>query len=109
MVTEYGMSDLGCVQFEQQQGSVFLGRDYNKAKNFSDALALEIDKEVRKIISEQYEITKTIIKSNKKLLDLIANTLLERETITKEEIDNLVEYGTLDEEKIKKMSEKEEK
>ena len=95
MVTEYGMSNLGPVQFEQEEGSVFLGRDYNKTKNFSDAVALEIDQEVRRIISEQYEVTKKIISENMDLLDLIANTLLEYETITKEQIDYLVEHGKM--------------
>ena len=95
MVTEYGMSNLGAVQLEQSDGRVFLGRDYNKSKNFSDAVALEIDKEVRRIISEQYEVTKKIINDNIDLLELIATTLLEYETITKEQIDYLVKYGKM--------------
>lgn len=102
MVTEYGMSSLGPVQFEQQEGSVFLGRDYNKSRNFSSQVAFEIDQEMRKIIDECYSVTKKIISENKDLLDLIANTLLEKETITKEEIDYLVEHGTLEE--IKELS-----
>ena len=97
MVTEYGMSKLGPVQFEQEEGSVFLGRDYNKTKNFSDAVALEIDQEVRRIIDEQYKVTKKIITENMDLLDLIANALLEYETITKEQIDYLVEHGKMPE------------
>ena len=100
MVTEYGMSSLGTIQFEQQEGSVFLGRDYNKSRNFSSQVAYEIDEEMRSIMSECYELTKKIISENRDLLDLIANTLLEKETITKEEIDYLVEHGHLkDEEK----------
>ena len=95
MVTEFGMSNLGPVQLEQSEGRVFLGRDYYKSKNFSDAIALEIDKEVRRIISEQYEVTKKIITDNIDLLELIANTLLEYETITKEQIDYLVKYGKM--------------
>ena len=95
MVTEYGMSSLGPVQLEHQESSVFLGRDYNKSRNFSDAVALEIDKETRKIISDQYEVTKKILKENRKLLDLIANTLIEYETITKEQIDYLVKHGKM--------------
>ena len=74
MVTEYGMSDLGPIQLEQNEGSVFLGRDYNKSKNFSDAVALEIDKEVRRIIDEQYKVAKKISSDNLDLLELIANT-----------------------------------
>ena len=98
MVTEYGMSDLGPVQFEHQESSVFLGRDYNKSRNFSSQVAFEIDQEQRKIINECYEKTKKIISENMDLLELIANTLLEYETITKEQIDYLVEHGHMPEE-----------
>ena len=102
MVTEYGMSDLGPVQFEHQESSVFLGRDYNKSQNFSIQVANEIDEQVRKIILEQYKITKDILSKNMDLLDLIANALLEYETITKEQIDYLVEHGHMPEEDNKK-------
>ena len=95
MVTEYGMSDLGPVQFEQQEGSVFLGRDYNKSRNFSGQVAFEIDQEQRKIIGECYDLAKKIITENKDLLKLIAEALLEKETLTKEEIDYLVENKCL--------------
>ena len=97
MVTEYGMSSLGPVQFEHQESSVFLGRDYNKSRNFSSQVAFEIDQEIRKIVGEQYEVTKKLIKDNMKLLTLIAETLIEHETLTKEEIDYLVEHGHLQE------------
>ena len=106
MVTEYGMSDLGPVQFEHQESSVFLGRDYNKSKNFSSQVAFEIDQEQRKIINECYEKTKQIISENKDLLELIAQTLLEYETITKEQIDYLVEHGHMpDDEEAKVVKE----
>lgn len=95
MVTEYGMSSLGPVQFEHQESSVFLGRDYNKSRNFSSQVAYQIDEEIRKIIGEQYEVTKKIISQNMDLLKLIAETLLEYETITKEQIDYLVEHGKM--------------
>ena len=101
MVTEYGMSDLGPVQLEEKQGNVFLGRDYAKDKNFSDAVALEIDTEVRKIMDECYKEATKILKANKKLVMLISDTLMEHETITKEEIDELVSTG-----KIAKYEEK---
>ncbi len=100
MVTEYGMSDLGPVQFEHQESSVFLGRDYNKSRNFSSQVAFEIDQEQRKIINECYETTKKMISENRNLLDLIANALLEKETLTKEEIDYLVEHKCLPDEEI---------
>ena len=95
MVTEYGMSDLGPVQFEHQESSVFLGRDYNKSRNFSSQVAFEIDQEQRRIINECYEISKKVISENRNLLDLIANTLLEYETITKEQIEYLVKNGCM--------------
>ena len=95
MVTEYGMSDLGPVQLEHKSEGVFLGRDYNKSQNFSDAVALEIDQEVRKIIDECYKKATKILKENKDLVMLLTNTLVEKETITKEEIDELVTTGKL--------------
>ena len=103
MVTEYGMSDLGPVQLEQQEGGVFLGRDYNKSKNFSNEIAHEIDKEVRKIIDECYKQAKSLLLENRNLVKLIADALLEYETITKEQIDSLVETGHMpDDEKLDK-------
>ena len=98
MVTEYGMSDLGPMQLEHQQEAAFLGRDYNKSRNFSNEVAHEIDIEMRKIITECYEKATKILKQNKKLLTLIANTLVEYETLTKEDIEYLVENGKMPEE-----------
>ena len=98
MVCEYGMSDLGPLQFEQQSGSVFLGRDYNKPQHFSNEVANEIDMEMRKIINNCHKDATDIIKKNKDLLKLIAETLLEYETLTKEQIDYLVENGKMPEE-----------
>ena len=98
MVTEYGMSDLGPLQFEQQEGSVFLGRDYNKSQHFSNEVANEIDMEMRKIINDCHAKATEIIKKNKDLLKLIAEALLEYETLTKEQIDYLVENGKMPEE-----------
>ena len=98
MVTEYGMSDLGPLQFEQKDGSVFLGRDYNKSQHFSNEVANEIDMEMRKIINDCHAQATDIIKKNIDLLKLIADTLLEYETLTKEQIDYLVENGKMPEE-----------
>ena len=96
MVTEYGMSDLGPIQYEQRSGNVFLGRDYNKDKNFSDHLARQIDEEIHKIISECYNRCRKVLLSNQDLVKLIAETLLQYETLTKEQIDELVEKGKLE-------------
>ena len=95
MVTEYGMSKLGPMMLEEASENTFLGRDYTKNRNVSDIVAHEIDEAMREIINECYEKTKEILIKNKDLLDLIANTLLEEETITKEQIDYLVENGHL--------------
>ncbi len=95
MVTEYGMSDLGPVQLEHQTEGVFLGRDYNKSRNFSDIVAHEIDEEIRKIVGECYKKATEILKANADLVKLIADALLERETLTKEQIEYLVEHKEL--------------
>lgn len=99
MVTEYGMSDkIGPIQFGQAQGgNVFLGRDFNSEQNYSDAIAFEIDQEIQRIIKEQYIRTKEILTEKKDLLELIAQTLLEVETLDAAQIQHLKEYGTLPE------------
>lgn len=93
MVRSYGMSKLGPIQYDDGSGNVFLGRDYTSGSNYSGEIAYEIDKEVRNIINECYERAKLIIQENRALLDLIATTLLEEETLTNEQIMNLVNYG----------------
>ena len=95
MVAEYGMSELGPVQYETPGGSVFLGRDYLKEKNFSDQVALEIDTAQRRIIEECYSKAKQVISENMDLLTNIAEYLLKVETINKRDIDEIVETGHL--------------
>ena len=96
MVTEYGMSSLGPIQYEKDSGSVFLGRDYTSTqKNFSTQIAFEIDQEVRKIVESAHEKAIEIINQYKDDVILIAETLLENETITAEEINYLLEHRTL--------------
>ena len=109
MVTELGMSPLGPIQYENNTGSVFLGRDYtNTQKNFSTETALAIDKEVRKIIEDAHEKARKIILEYKDDVILIANTLLEHEQITAEEIDYLLEHRHLKrDEKPEEVSEPE--
>jgi cell division protease FtsH len=97
MVTEYGMSPLGPIQYESNSGSVFLGRDYNSTqKNFSTQVAFEIDKEVRGIIDRAHEQARLILTKNKDQVTLIAKTLLEKETITSEEIAKLILQPTVE-------------
>jgi cell division protease FtsH len=96
MITEYGMSErLGPITYEKDTDTVFLGRDYGKSKNFSEQIATEIDKEVRGIIHECYEKAKELIEKNIDLLKTIAHYLLEVETLTKEDIDEIVETNKL--------------
>ena len=95
MVTQYGMSDMGTVQYENGGGNVFLGRDYLAEKNFSDAVAKEIDDQVRKIMDECYARAKKCISENKDVLENIAKYLLEVETLNKQDILEIVEKGTL--------------
>ena len=95
MVTEYGMSKLGPIQYERASYEVFLGRDYMKDKNFSDQVALEIDQAIREIIDDCYKKAQKVLTENKNLLILLANHLIEIETLTKEDIYELAETGKL--------------
>lgn len=108
MVRVYGMSSLGPIQYADPQGNVFLGRDYTKGSDYSAGVAAEIDKEVRAIVDECHENCRKILTENKDLLDLIANNLYEHETLTNEEITNLMNYGQLTDPNIE-TSEEEEK
>lgn len=96
MVTEYGMSPLGPVQYEDPNQDVFLGRDYNNIqKNFSGQVAYEIDQAERKIIEDCYAKAAEIINSRKDDVTLIANALMEKETINDYEIQYLLKNRTL--------------
>ena len=90
------MSDLGPLQLETPNESVFLGRDYGKTKNFSDKVAHEIDEEERKIIDKCYEDCKNILKKNKDLVMLISDALMKYETITKEQIEAIVKNKNIE-------------
>jgi len=98
MIVEYGMSDnLGPMQFGQsQQGQVFLGRDFGHEQNYSDAIAYEIDKEMQAITKRCYDRAKEILGKYADQVHLIANTLLEIETLDKDQIIQLIEKGKLD-------------
>ena len=110
MVTKYGMSDLGLVQLEHEQEGVFLGRDYAKSKDYSDQVALEVDKEVRKILDECYKNAKKLLAKHETLVLLLADTLMEHETLNREQIRALVETGKLPEtsKEVEEAEEKEE-
>lgn len=91
MVTTYGMSELGPIQYDSGNGTVFLGRDYNSPANASSQVAYEIDTEVRKIIDHCHNEAIKIIKENKKDLIKLANALMANETLTAEEINDVLD------------------
>src|SRR5699024_9836905 len=98
MITEYGMSDkIGPLQFTSGGGEVFLGRDIQNDQNYSDAIAHEIDKEMQNFINYCYERAKKILTEHKDKLELMAQTLLEVETLDRKQIKSLFEDGVLPE------------
>ena len=98
MIMEYGMSDaIGPIAYGEENHQVFLGRDLNRERNYSEEIAGEIDREVRRYIEEAYEACRTIIVENRDKLDLIAKELLERETLSAAELEELMTKGAISE------------
>jgi cell division protease FtsH len=97
MIMEYGMSDkLGPMQFgSSSQGQVFLGRDIGHEQNYSDSIAYEIDQEMQSFIRDSYDRCKALLTKHEKEMHLIANTLLERETLEINQIKQLIEDGVI--------------
>ena len=95
MVCEWGMSEkLGPMTFGKKEQQIFLGRDFTQQQDYSESTAIEIDAEVRRIISESYQRAKELLRSNLNLLHKIAERLLEKESLDGAEIDALVqEFG----------------
>jgi cell division protease FtsH len=92
MVCEYGMSKLGPLAFGSEEGSIFLGRDYNqRSQDYSEQTAREIDQEVRRIIDEQYASVRNMLEGKRDRLEAIAKALLERETLDAEELKAIYE------------------
>ncbi|AFY41768.1 ATP-dependent zinc metalloprotease FtsH2 [Nostoc sp. PCC 7107] len=90
MVTRFGMSDLGPLSLESQQGEVFLGRDWTTRSEYSEAIASRIDAQVRAIVEECYENAKKIMRENRTVTDRIVDLLIEKETIDGEEFRQIV-------------------
>ena len=97
MITEYGMSpELGTIAYgEGQNHQIFLGRDFNNQRNYSEEVAAAIDKEVRKYIEEAYEACRQIINDNLDKLHAIAEALIEKETLDAKELKELVAEGNV--------------
>ncbi|MFN3285695.1 MAG: ATP-dependent zinc metalloprotease FtsH [bacterium] len=97
MVTDFGMSEkLGPMSLGKRHGPVFLGRDLVESRNYSEEIAYEIDKEVRRIIDECYSRAKQILEANRDKLEVIARALLEKESLDAEELDRLLAGQPLD-------------
>jgi cell division protease FtsH len=97
MVCEWGMSDLGPLAFGKKEEAIFLGREIAQHRDFSEDTALQIDREVKRIVSTGYEKAKNILNSNKETLDRIAQALLEREVLDANEVRLLMEGKPLPE------------
>src|SRR5438046_10695187 len=96
MVCEWGMSEkLGMVEYGDHEDYVFLGRDISRARDYSEATAEEIDREVRTLLDEAYQRAKQILTANREKLDLIAKALLEFETLDGSQIEDIVKHGRM--------------
>jgi cell division protease FtsH len=96
MVCEWGMSDLGPATFGKKEEQIFLGREFGQHQDYSESTAVEIDKEVRRILDKAYKTAHDIISGNRNALDRIARRLLERETLDGWEVNQIIteETGT---------------
>jgi len=91
MVCEFGMSDkIGPLTLGGKQGAIFLGRDFSAHPDYSEQVAYEIDKEIRKLVDDAYDKAKDILSTHKDQLDLIATNLIEKETLNKEQVEELL-------------------
>jgi len=107
LIKEYGMSSLGPISFGEKEELVFLGKEISEERNYSEKIAARIDKEVEKIIREAEKKANQVLSKRKKLLEKIAKTLIAKETIEKEEFENLINGSPLNKTlKNKKQSQK---
>jgi cell division protease FtsH len=91
MVSRWGMSDkMGAMTYGKSQEHVFMGRDFGTARDYSEEFAAELDREVKKIVDDRYEVAKHILSENRDLLDAIAKELLEKETLDNEEVTQII-------------------
>lgn len=96
MITQWGMSEnLGPITFGRKQEQVFLGRDIAQDRNYSEEVACAIDKEVRQLIEDAYAKTEEMLQTNMDKLHLIANALMEKETLEANELEQLLQEGKI--------------
>ena len=92
MVTSYGMSEkMGNLTYGKSEEHVFMGRDFGHNRDFSEEIAADIDKEVKKIVDERYNVAKELLSSNRDMLEFISKALLDRETLDEKEFDELMD------------------
>ncbi len=92
MVTKYGMSErLGNLAYGKSEDHVFMGRDFGHQRDYSEEIAAAIDEEVQRIVTEQYELAKTLLEENRDMLDTISHKLLEMETLDEKEFVELMD------------------
>ncbi|HZC18199.1 MAG TPA: ATP-dependent zinc metalloprotease FtsH, partial [Rubrobacteraceae bacterium] len=97
MVTRYGMSDkLGPMALGHQNGQVFMGRDFSSQPDYSDEIAFQIDKEIRRIVDESYDTAEDLLVRNRRLLDKLSKDLIEYETVDAEHLKRLVDEYAVD-------------
>jgi cell division protease FtsH len=105
MVCEWGMSQLGPLTFGKVEGEIFLGRDFGRTQDYSEATANQIDAEVRRIVTDAYGRASKIIKDNQKAMHRLARTLLEKEVLDGEEVLQIIAEETgIDVAKLRKAS-----
>ena len=91
MVTAWGMSDkMGAMTYGKSQEHVFMGRDFGTTRDFSEEIAADLDREIKKIIDERYNVAKSLLTENRDLLDAIAQELLEKETLDNNDVTNII-------------------
>jgi cell division protease FtsH len=92
MVTQWGMSDaLGPMVYGENEGEVFLGRSVTTTKNVSEATMQRVDAEIKKIIDERYGLARSLIEENREKVELMAQTLLEWETIDADQVNDIMD------------------
>ncbi|MGI8649124.1 MAG: ATP-dependent metallopeptidase FtsH/Yme1/Tma family protein, partial [Rubrobacter sp.] len=97
MVTRYGMSEkLGLIAFGNPEGQVFMGRDFNSSPDYSDEIAFQIDREIRRIVDESYDTAEDVLLRNRELLDKLSADLIEHETVDAKHLKRLIEEYTVD-------------
>ena len=90
LVKEYGMSSLGPISFGEKEEMVFLGKEISEQRNYSEIVAAKIDKEVERFIKDAEEQARKLLTKKRGLLDKLAKTLIEKETIEREEFESLI-------------------